>query len=56
MANPQNPGPKFGSPEWQAQVDAEVKARPTTHKGPRTPITPEEFESYRPKEEANGQR
>lgn len=34
MANPQNPGPKFGSPEWQRAIDAEVASRPTTLKVP----------------------
>ena len=48
MPNPNNPPPKFGSPEWQAAVDAEVKSRPTASKI-RKPMTPEEFDSYRPK-------
>ncbi len=45
-----NPYP-FGSKEWCDHNAKEIAGRPTTHKGPRKPITPEEFESYRPKNE-----
>jgi hypothetical protein len=41
-----NPFP-FKSKEWHEHNAREVAARPTTHKGPRKPITPEEFENYR---------
>ena len=40
--------PVFGSPEWHAQNAAEVASRPVTNKV-RKPLTPEEFESYKPK-------
>jgi hypothetical protein len=40
-----NPHP-FGSAAWKKHNEEEVANRPTTHKGPRAPITPEEFERY----------
>ncbi len=39
---------KFGSPEWAKYNEEEVAARPTALLN-RKPLTPEEFESYRPK-------
>jgi hypothetical protein len=44
-----NPYP-FGSTQWQEHNAKEISDRPQAHKGPRAPITPEEFESYRPKD------